>query len=238
MGEKNKQPAYMKILFNKIYAKPRLCGVLDDSRVANILTFGATDKLIKSILKDISKNARVLQIGLTFGREIDAVYQKVKKNGKLDVFDISDEQISRAAQKYAAYNMTISKHNAAEPFDEKYDAVICYNLLRELPLKTRKKVMDNALNALTNGGKAIFIDYALPEFWNPLKWPLFWFNRMYRPFAESLWKKPVKSFCSRQNDFRWYNTTFHGGLFQKTVAVHKILSNEDVRKLTKLFHGK
>lgn len=238
MGGKNKLPAYMNALFNKIYAKPRLCSILDDPRVVKILTFGASDKLVKELLKDVSKNAHVLQIGLTFGREIDAVYNKVKKNGKFDIFDISEEQIGLAAKKYANYNMTITKHDASEPWDEKYDAVICYNLLRELPLKTRDKVMNNALSSLTTGGKVIFIDYAEPLFWNPIKWPLFWFNRLYRPFAESLWQKPVKSFCAQQNDYRWHTTLYHGGLFQKTVAVHKILSNEDVRKLTKLFHGK
>jgi SAM-dependent methyltransferase len=129
-------------------------------------------------------------------------------------------------------------YNAALPWDEKYDVVICYNLLHELPLKTRQQVMDNALNSLTNGGKAIFVDYAEPELWHPLKWPLFLYNRLYHPFAESLWEKPLESFCMLKDEYRWHHTYYCGKLYQKTVAVRKILSSDDVVKLTKLFHAK
>ena len=192
---------------------------------------------IKELLKDITKNAHVLQIGLTFGKQIDAVYNKVQKQGKLDIFDLSETQIKRAAQKYAHHNMTITNYNAALPWDEKYDVIICYNLLRELPLKTRQAVMDNLLDNLTTGGKAVFVDYAEPEAWNLLKYPLKWFNRLYRPFAQSLWQEPIENFCSKKDQFRWQHTYYHGHMFQKTVAIRKILSNEDVLKLTKMFNS-
>uniref|UniRef100_UPI001E4ECD63 hypothetical protein n=1 Tax=Klebsiella pneumoniae TaxID=573 RepID=UPI001E4ECD63 len=70
------------------------------------------------------------------------------------------------------------------------------------------------------------------------KWPLFLFNRLYRPFAESLWLAPLESFCRQKENFRWYHTYYQGRIFQKVVAVRKILSNEDVLKLTKIFKEK
>lgn len=235
--KQKKLPPYMQILFNKIYDNQRICGVLDDNRIVKLTDFFATEKLLKDLLRDVPKNAHVLQIGLTFGKQIDAVYNKVQKQGKLDIFDLSETQIKRAAQKYAHHNMTITNYNAALPWDEKYDVIICYNLLHELPLKTRQAVMDNLLDNLTTGGKAIFVDYAEPEAWNLLKYPLKWFNRLYRPFAQSLWQEPIENFCSKKDQFRWQHTYYHGHMFQKTVAIRKILSNEDVLKLTKMFNS-
>ncbi len=237
MSAKKLLPSYMNVLFNKIYGNPMLCDILDDARVVRLTDFFATDKLVKSLLRDVPKSAHVLQIGLTFGKQIDAVYSKVQKQGKLDIFDISDVQIDLAAKKYAHHNMTISNHDAAKSWDEKYDVIICYNLLHELPLKTRSNIMDNILDSLATGGKAVFVDIAEPETWNPLKYPLKWFNKLYRPFAESMWQQPLENFCSKKDEFRWNHTYMHGHMFQKTVATRKILSNEDVLKLTKLFNN-
>ena len=234
----DKVPPYMEVFSNKIYFKRGLCGVLDDSRVAHLNSFFASKKIIKDMLQDITKNAHVLQIGLTFGNEISAVYNKVHKHGKFDIFDLSDIQVELAKTRYEDYNINIMNYNAVLPWDEKYDVIICYNLLHELPLVTRQKVMDNVLSGLTNGGKAIFVDFAEPDFLNPLKWPLFLYNRMYRPFCESLWDEPLESFCSLKDKFRWNHTYYQGRLFQKVVATRKILSSDDVVKLTKLFREK
>ncbi len=238
MKELNSLPSYMKILYNKIYENKVMCGLLDDNRVVSLCKFGLNRKIISDLLRDISKNAHVLQIGLTFGDELNCVYEKIKKHGKLDVFDVSETQLKIAKEKYGRTNIEFSNYNAALPWDEKYDVVICYNLLQELPLKTRQQVMDNVLSSLTTGGKAVFIGYAKPEWWQIIKWPLFLFNRLYKPFAESLWQQPLESFCLKKDGYRWHHTYYGGKLWQKTIAVPKILSNEDVRKLTRLFNGK
>lgn len=238
MTELNKKPEYMDVSFNKIYNKKRLCSVLDDPRISAVLTLGAEGKIVKDILREITKNAHVLQIGVTFGSEISAVYEKVCKKGKFDIFDVSEEQVAWARERYSHHNINIINYNALLPWDEKYDVIICYNLLHELPLKSRCQVMDNALSSLTNGGKAIFVDYAEPKWWNPLKWPLFLFNILYKPFAESMWQEPLENFCSLKEKFRWSHQYYRGRIYQKTVAVGKILSSEDVLKLTKLFKEK
>lgn len=234
----NELPPYMKVLFNKVYGNRLISGILDDPRVVALTSCGTSSKIVNDVLHDVTKNAHVLQIGLTFGKEISAVYDKIKKHGKLDIFDVSEMQIELAKDKYLDNEICISNYNAALSWDEKYDVIICYNLIGELPFKTRRAVMDNVLSALTNGGKAVFVDCAKPEMWNPLKYPLLWFNRLYRPFAESLWEQPIESFCTKKDEFRWHHTYYRGHMYQKTVAVRKILSGEDVLKLTKIFHGK
>lgn len=238
MTELNKLPPYMQILFNKIYKNKILTALFDDERIARLAHFGLKKKIMKDLLRDVAKNAHVLQIGLTFGDELEQIYAKIKKQGKLDVFDVSALQVDFAKNKYERKNIELINYNAALPWDEKYDVVICYNLLHELPLQTRSQIMDNVLGSLAMGGKAIFVDYAKPVWWQFLRYPLFVFNRLYRPFCESLWQQPLENFCSKKDEFRWQHSYYGGKLWQKTIAVPKILSNEDVRKLTKLFRGK
>ena len=184
-------PKYMKILGNKIYQNKTLSEFFSDDRIVNISSVFAYDEITKDILKDISKNAHVLQIGLTFGNRIEKIYEKVHKQGKLDIFDVSELQIKNAENKYKHFNISITDYNAAIEWDEKYDVIICQNLLQELPLLTRQRVLKNILNGLTKGGKAIFIDTHCPVWWHPLKWFIFIKNRLYYPFAETLWKKPL-----------------------------------------------
>lgn len=66
-------------------------------------------------------------------------------------------------------------------------------LLHELPPLTRTRVIDNILKALKPGGKAVFIDYHQPSSYHPLKYIIRTINRLYQPFAESLWKIPSKA---------------------------------------------
>lgn len=238
MTELNKLPPYMQILFNKIYKNKILTALFDDERIVRLAHLGLKKKIMKDLLRDVAKNAHVLQIGLTFGDELEQIYAKIKKQGKLDVFDVSALQVDFAKNKYERKNIELINYNAALPWDEKYDVIICYNLLHELPLQTRSQIMDNVLGSLAMGGKAIFVDYAKPVWWQFLRYPLFVFNRLYRPFCESLWQQPLENFCSKKDEFRWQHSYYGGKLWQKTIAVPKILSNEDVRKLTKLFRGK
>lgn len=235
MAKNTSLPPYMQSLYNKIYSNSFWSGIMDDSRIANIVTLGADKKLTADVVKEIARNAHVLQIGLTFGDEIEQVYRKICKQGKFDIFDISELQLSRATQKFGHYNINLIKKDATESWQEKYDVIICYNLLSEIPAQSRNKIMTNALNSLSNGGKALFIDCCKPEKYNLLRFPLKLFNLLYKPFSLDLWNKPIENMTDVKNNFRWHHTYYYGKMFQKVIAIRKILSSEDVRKLTRMF---
>lgn len=232
-----KMPDYMDVYFNKIYANDFWSGVCDDERVVILRTLFSNDTLVIDLAKEIAKNAHVLQIGLTFGNQIETIYRKVCKQGKLDIFDISDTQIKKANQKFGHYNLNIIKHNACEPWTEKYDVVVCYNILSDVPPFTRTKIINNVLSSLSKGGKAVFVDCCEPEKWNFWKPFLKIYNLLYRPFALDLWKTPVEDFATYKDDFRWHHVYYSGRRYQKVTAVRKILSSEDVRKLTSMFRA-
>ena len=64
-------------------------------------------------------------------------------------------------------------------------------LLHELPIASKIKVVENALNSLNENGKAVFIDYSQPTYWHPLRYIVRMFNRLYQPFAEKCGTEPL-----------------------------------------------
>ena len=237
MTDDKKLPAYMDVFANRIYQNRFWSSVLDDERVTSLRTLFSNDALVIDLAKEVAKNAHVLQIGLTFGNQIETIYQKVCKQGKYDIFDVSDTQINAANEKFGHYNINIIRHDAREPWEEKYDVIICYNLLSDVPPESRTKIMNNALSSLTKGGKAVFVDCCQPEKWNFWKPLLKIYNLPYRPFALDLWEKPIESFADDKDSFRWHHVYYSGRRYQKVTAIRKILSSDDVRKLTSMFRA-
>ena len=79
MKKSNPVPPYMNILFNKLYNNKVLSGIFDDERIVKLGSLGLKKKIMSDLLRDVAKNAHVLQIGLTFGDELERIYQKVRK---------------------------------------------------------------------------------------------------------------------------------------------------------------
>ena len=238
MSKKEKQPDYMNVFSNRLYHNEFWSSVCDDERVTAIRTLFSNDSLVIDLAKEVAKNAHVLQIGLTFGNQIETIYRKVCKQGKYDIFDISDTQIKMAEKKIGPhYNLNVVRYDAREPWTEKYDVIICYNLLSDIPLRSRTMIIDNVLSALSKGGKAVFVDCCQPDKWNFWKPFLRVYNLLYRPFALDLWSHPIEYFTSFKEDFRWHHVYYSGRRYQKVTAIRKILSSDDVRKLTSMFRS-
>ena len=135
--------------------------------------------------------------------------------------DVLPHIIEKCQEKHQNHRINYITANAAKPFKGEYDTIICYMLLHELPPITRQKVITNILKALPVGGKAIFIDYHLPSSLNPLKYFIRAFNRPYQPFAEALWKTPIREMITNKENYTWSRQTYFGGIYQKVVATKK-----------------
>jgi hypothetical protein len=84
--------------------------------------------------------------------------------------------------------------------------------------KAQKYRTKNIIKSLKPDGKAIFIDYNLPSHYNPLKYFIRAFNRLYQPFAEALWKNNIKDLAPNAETCSWSKQTYFGGIYQKVVA--------------------
>lgn len=226
-----KLPIYIKAIYGWLYCKWSISQFFDRIIILKILTLGFYTRIQNSYLKEIEQSRKVLQLGATFGNQIENTADKVGHYGKYDLVDVSDMQIRRTEEKYKYLfsNMSFINQDAIEPFDEKYDIVVCYNLLHELPPSTRVKVVNNALNSLNDKGKAVFIDYYSPVIWHPLRYFVRMFNRLYQPFAEKMWDKEIHTLADHRINYTWRKATFFGGMYQKVVATKKDISAKQGR---------
>ncbi|MBR2299566.1 MAG: rhodoquinone biosynthesis methyltransferase RquA [Alphaproteobacteria bacterium] len=217
-----KEPLYLKELYGFLYHNPKLEKFMDDDRIQALLSFGFKGKLIDDMLEDVGTNSSVLQIGCTFGSQMQKTADKIGRYGSYVIVDVSNEQLERARGQLIDKKIDFERHDARKPFNGKYDTVICFMLLHELPETSREKVINNALAAVKNGGRAIFIDYHQPSDFNVLRFILKPFNRLFFPFVEKLWKNPIKNYARKSNHFSWYKKSYGAQMFQKVTAVRRV----------------
>ena len=211
-------PPYLTEIYSWLYLNPKLYNFLDNSVLLNILTLGYHHILTEELKKDIYPHSHVLQIGITLGEQIDKTYTAVGMFGSYTIMDVVPELLENCREKHLEQKINMVQGNAAKSIKGEYDTIICHLLLHELPPYTRTKVLSNIIKALKPRGKAIFIDYHLPSSYNPLKYFIRAVNRLYQPFAESLWKKSIKELTPEAEKCSWSQQTYFGGIYQKVVA--------------------
>lgn len=215
----SKEPSYISELYPLLYKKNKTARLLDDNRVQSLLTLGCYQKILEDILEDVGTNSSVLQVGCTFGNQIEKTADKIGRYGKYVIVDVIKDEIERVRQKMLDKKIDFEVHDARIPFSGKYDTVLCLMLLHELPEISREKVINNILDAVKSGGRAIFVDYHKPNDWNLIRFVLKPFNRLFFPFTEGLWKKAIKNYAQKHTHFSWYKKTYRSGMYQKIVAV-------------------
>lgn len=216
-----KIPAYISAIYHWLYLNPKLYAILDNSILLNVLTCGGHYLLTEELKKEITPNAQTLQIGVTLGSQIEKTYSALNMSGLYTITDVIPQMLEYCHEKHLEKRIIYQHTNAAKSINEKYDTIICYMLLHELPPQTRKQLIDNILKALPFGGKAIFIDYHQPTSLNPLKYIIRTINRLYQPFAEALWKTPIKELTQYAENYSWSKQTYFGGIYQKVVATRE-----------------
>lgn len=226
MAEK-KIPLYLKEVYGDFYNKAKLCAWFDKNWMQSLLTLGNKTKLTNALLKEIYPGAKVLQLGCTFGRQMEETATKIGVYGIYDILDISNIQLKRCKEKFGSHYPQVRyvQQNANTPLKKNYDVVILYMLLHEVPHRQKAKIFQAALDSLKEGGKVVIIDYHKPKIWHPLRWPVKLFNRLYQPFAEILWDREVDTFVKDKSKYIWKKTLYFGGFYQKMV-VQKKFSDE------------
>ena len=216
--EKKLLPPYITNIYSWLYLNPKLYNFLDNAFVLNFLTLGYHHILTEEVKKEIYPHSHILQIGATLGGQIEKTYSGLGMLGSYAIVDIIPEILENCREKHLEQKIEFIQGNAAKSIKGEYDIIISYMLLHELPPYTRTRMIDNILKALKPGGKAIFIDYHLPSSYHPLKYIIRAINRLYQPFAESLWKNSIKGMATQAETCRWSQQTYLGGDYQKAVA--------------------
>jgi len=223
ISETAKRPKYWKKFYGWLYGDKFWTRLFNQNYFLYFLTLGNSHKLAHQTVKEIKKNDKVLQLGITFGSLIDMIATKVGQYGHYDIVDVSSTQISVCKNKYKLLYpwMNFMRKDAAGNLNKSgfgYDVVICYMLLHEVPPRTKAKIIENAIKLIKENGKVIFVDYHNPVKWHPLRYVVRMFNRLFQPFAEKLWDLEISHYCKNPAKYKWKKTFFFGQMYQKIVV--------------------
>lgn len=214
-------PMYIKKIYPKYLSKKK-SEFLDSIKIQNFLSLGNRNKLVQSVLREIEQNADYLQIGATFGDQIDQVADKVGYYGNFHIVDVSKVQTERIKEKYKGIqqNINFSNQNGLAKITYDYDGIICFFLLHELPPLTRRKMVNHLLNSVKEKSKVVFIDYHKPN--NRLIQKISKiYNRLYNPFMEEFINEEIFDLADYKDEFYWNKHTICNGRYQKVVATRK-----------------
>lgn len=212
-------PEYLRSVYDGRYFHPLFTKLFDDNWTAAVGSFFWNGKLIKTVVNEIIEGNDVLQLGVAAGNLEREIVQKMNSKGQYHIEDISLQHIDAMKPRVSAWlNVALKERDFTIPNDLRYDVIVGYFILHELPDSRKKAALKRAFNALKPNGKMIFIDYATPKKFHPLKFPVKMFNRLYEPFAESLWHNEIQDFALKTDKLIWDKKTFFGGMYQCVIA--------------------
>ncbi len=214
-------PDYMQKVYYWAYVSPKNVPLLDRPFVVNTILWGNMNKLRDSALEEIEEGDKVLQVATVYGDQVVKTAEKVGPKGRYDVLDITPIQVERWSKRLEEYPQATVIHADAEKHSGKYDKVMSFFLLHEVPDAKKTRIIDNMMKNVKDDGKLIFVDYHEPKALHPLKFLMRCINRLLEPFAESIWNNEISSFATNKDDYIWQKYTYFGGLYQKVVVTKK-----------------
>ena len=218
-------PEYMVDVYNWAYVDPKRVRMLDNNWVVRILLFFNDQRLMRAYLNEVKEGMRVWQVAHVYGDLVTRVAKKVGPKGAFHLTDITPIQIEHATRKLAgmdwakvvradAASSTLGEENA-------YDLICSFFLLHEVPEEKKFEIVNNVLSKLPKDGKAVFVDYYNPAWWQPIRYILKVVNCLLEPFAETMWKNEIQHYAHHADQFTWRQETFFGGVYQCVVVEHK-----------------
>ncbi|MBO4520862.1 MAG: rhodoquinone biosynthesis methyltransferase RquA [Alphaproteobacteria bacterium] len=212
-------PEYLKTVYNRRYFRPFYSKLFDNEWIARFGSFFMDGRMTKMVTNEIAQGDMVLQLGIASGLFERKIAEKLDSKGEYHIEDISQQKIELIKTRIAPWvNLSVKERDFTRSNDERYDVVIGYFVLHELPDERKRAALKRAVSALKPGGKMVFIDYAQPKRFHPLKYQIKMFNRLFEPFAESLWYNEIKDFAPKTDNLVWNKKTFFGNMYQCVIA--------------------
>ena len=90
-----KLPAYIDLLYGDVYNDMDKSNLRDHKWSVQLRSLFQYQNLVYAAVREVKMNQRVLQMGATFGNELDQIAQRVGAYGCFDVIDINQHQVDR-----------------------------------------------------------------------------------------------------------------------------------------------
>ena len=215
-------PAYLQDTYYWAYISPRNVPLLDREIVVRTILWQQHNKLQRLAFAEIEPGQRVMQPASVYGSFGPNLARHVGPNGEVDIIDVARIQVDSTTRKLEPYPWANAHHaNCLHWAKGPYDVIVCYFLLHEVPDEVKHEVVDHLLSKVEVGGKVVFVDYAKPKWWHPLKLITSIVFDTLEPFAKGLWRNEISDFSKDKDCFSWRRETIFGELFQKVVATRE-----------------
>ena len=212
-------PEYLARTYAWAYLNPVNVRLLDRDCVANTILWGNYRRLTRAACNEFQRGEHVLQAASVYGSQPEQLAKRLGPAGRLEILDVSELQVRRQRRRLAALpNVTVRLADAALPGNGTYDAVCCFFLLHEIPDTYKHRVVPALLARVRPGGRVVFVDYARPQWFHPLRGLMALINYWLEPYAASLWRHPIRSFAANAVGFSWTERRLFLGLYQVVVA--------------------
>lgn len=215
-------PDYMQKIYYWAYLNPRNVRLLNRESVVRLILWQQHARLRRAAFAEIEPGQQVLQSTCVYGKYLPMLADHIGPDGHLDLVDIAEVQLINARRNLQGRkNVTLRHADVMSLGDEKYDSVICYFLLHEIPEHHKRAAIDVLLKKVRPGGKFVCIEYHKPHWAHPLKPITSLVFDTLEPFAKGMWRHEVRDFAAQSELFDWSKETFFGSLFQKVVATRR-----------------
>jgi SAM-dependent methyltransferase len=212
-------PDYLEKTYHWAYLDPRNAKYLDHEWVVKTILWWQHRRLEQAVFAEIEPGQHVLQSACVYGDFSKLLAEHVGPEGKLEIVDVAEVQVSNCRQKLAGLSHASVRHeNVLHLRNETVDVVCCYFLMHEMPNDYKRGVAAVLLNSVRPGGKVVFVDYHKPHWAHPIKPVTSLVFDTLEPYAKDLWRTEIRSFAGNDPRFTWRKETYFGGLFQKVVA--------------------
>jgi len=216
-------PLYLRAYYWWAYIHPAAVKLFERQWLVNLILWGNYRRLREAVLAELEASfaGRTLQVACVYGDLTIRLNECIAgKGGSIDVIDVLPIQLANLRAKLpkdgSARLLVMDSANLQLP-DDNYDQALVFFLLHEQPRHYRERTMSELCRVVRPGGKIIVVDYALPRWWQPLRYLWRPLLAALEPFALDLWCEEIVTWFPRCDAARVCKESFFGGLYQKVV---------------------
>lgn len=218
-----KAPHYLSAHYWWAYMHPKAIWFFERQWLVNLILWGNYARLRNVAMAELGDvlPGTTLQVACVYGDLTSQLIGRAAGGaGGIDIVDVLPMQLENLRNKLpssaTARLLAMDSADLKIP-DASYDRALLFFLLHEQPSHYRERTLSEVFRVVRPGGKIVIVDYALPLWWNPLRYLWRPLLALLEPFALDLWRHEIAHWLPVAARTGWRKQSFFGGLYQKVV---------------------